>query len=104
MFLQEELLRAQVKARGVGRPAQRGSARQSDGVREREKKPPGFYWQVALVVFVILLIGPFRYRLIDRQIARAIDQLIDRYQPMYIPTNLSTYLPYHRLVGRYIDR
>ena len=51
--------------RGQGKraagPAGARSAREREAAGERQ--PPGFNWQVAIVVFIILLLGPFRFAL-----------------------------------------
>ncbi len=47
--------------RGNTRGAAARAARERDA--ERERQQPGFNWQVALVVFILLLIGPFRLAL-----------------------------------------
>jgi len=50
--------------RGNKRGAEARAAREREA--ERERQQPGFNWQVAVVVFILLLIGPFRLALCMR--------------------------------------
>jgi hypothetical protein len=60
--LLKDVQRGQSK-RAAGRSGPAGArsapARESAG----ERQPPGFNWQAAIVVFIILLLGPFRFAL-----------------------------------------
>jgi hypothetical protein len=49
------------RAAGRSGPAGARSAREREAAGERQ--PPGFNWQVAIVVFILLLLGPFRFAL-----------------------------------------
>ena len=49
------------RAAGPAGPAGARSAREREAAGERQ--PPGFNWQVAIVVFILLLLGPFRFAL-----------------------------------------